>query len=338
MFFLRYGIAFVLLFCTISSYPQFSESAYDSLPIVQKYRHTIPQPSTIRNYLLTLHRWMHWTTATGTLSSAALTTLASAQYLAQGQAYIKPGKLLLTTGALSLACCWSYFVKEQLITANIGKVSIIGDLRHSTVYRQAFKKVFQDDTIAAIIVMIESGGGLVAVAQPLTEEILLLKKQYPKPVIVYSETACLSSAYYIAVAIADHFIGTKYGSYGSIGVFLHYEQLRFDKYLQEKGIYYEIFKGGKFKHMPNQYEETPEALKNDLQQKVDRIYQDFVDHVKRYRPQLAERDTKEWAEGRKFLGIEAIDLGMIDQLGSYTDVETLAKYLTGSQLLHIINT
>ena len=84
------------------------------------------------------------------------------------------------------------------------------------------------------------------------------------------------------------------------------------------GVDYERLIAGKYKDMGSPYKNLSSTEREILQKKLDVIHAYFVSEVARQRG-LAEEDVWPLATGEYFLGVEALDLGLVDHLGSRQD-------------------
>ena len=199
--------------------------------------------------------------------------------------------------------------------AQVGVLPIKGILYDSSYYTKQLKTFFKDDQIKAILLKIESPGSAAGTGQAVYNEIIELKKEYPKPVIVLVENVCASGGYYIACA-ADHIISSPMAVVGSVGSAFPY-------FFNVKGavehlkIKYVPLAAGTYKNSTNPFTEITAEQKQMLQSVLDDSYELFAHDVATQRNlSLATKD--EWANGKIFNGRQALQLGLIDELGSST--------------------
>ena len=175
--------------------------------------------------------------------------------------------------------------------------------------------------VKAILLRINSPGGSPAASQEIYEEL----KKITKPVVVSVSDACASGAYYVASA-ADMIIANKSSSVGSIGVIL---QIPNREELYEKlGLKYTTIKQGKYKDIGSPDRPlTPEEM-DLLEDQTKVIYEQFISDVAAGRGMDVET-VKELATGWVFMGTEALELGLIDGIGTYKDALEIAAELGG---------
>ncbi len=189
------------------------------------------------------------------------------------------------------------------------------------------KTYFKDPSIKAIILRIDSPGGAAGSSEAIAHELVGLKKLYPKPIISLTENVCASGAYYVA-ATTDYIIAAPSTLVGSIGAIIPY-QFRFKDFLAQYHIGYESIKAGTYKNITDPFAEHPADHTKFLEQLAQSSYENFVHHVIKNRPALKTTDQEAWAQGKIFTGNQALDLGLIDAVGSWSDAEVKIKILAG---------
>ncbi|MGM0366152.1 MAG: signal peptide peptidase SppA [Actinomycetota bacterium] len=179
----------------------------------------------------------------------------------------------------------------------------------------------KDTAIKAVLLRVNSPGGSPAASQEIFEEI----KKVTKPVVVSVSDSCTSGAYYISSA-ADVIVANRASSVGSIGVILQVVNLEglYDKL----GIEYTTIKQGKYKDIGSSDRPMSEEERKLLEEQTEKIYQQFIDDVAQSREMEADK-VQELATGWIYLGTEALELGLIDELGTYKDAIEIAAELGG---------
>ncbi|MEJ2365195.1 MAG: signal peptide peptidase SppA [Deltaproteobacteria bacterium] len=170
-----------------------------------------------------------------------------------------------------------------------------------------------DGSIKAVVVRIESPGGGVSSSQELYEEIRRTAQE--KPVVVSMGSVAASGGYYIACAAQKIYAnpGTITGSIGVILQFTNFEEL-----LKKIGFRMEVVKSGPYKDVGNPGREMTPEERAYLQKLVDNVHQQFVRDVARGRHMKVEK-VREVADGRIFTGEQAMELGLVDELGDLKD-------------------
>lgn len=179
------------------------------------------------------------------------------------------------------------------------------------------EKAKKDPRIKAVVFEINSPGGS-AVA---SDEIGTAIKELGKPTVAWIREYGASGGYWVASA-ADYIVANRMSMTGSIGVigsFLEYPDL-----ITRFNITYNRLVGGQYKDVGVPYRKLQPEEKDILQEKIDLIYDYFVEEVSNNRNISLEK-TREMATGMVYLGSEAKDLGLVDELGGMKEVEGYLK-------------
>jgi len=174
----------------------------------------------------------------------------------------------------------------------------------------------EDLQIKAIVLEINSPGGS-AVA---SDEIAAAVKRSKKPVISQIREVGASGGYWIASS-TEQIISNRMSITGSIGVISSY--LEFSDLMGEYGVNYQRLVAGKYKDVGTPLRKLKEEEQQLLQKKINRIHDYFIEEVSKNR-NLGQDKVKKIATGEFFLGVEALNLNLVDQLG---DKETVKEYL-----------
>jgi len=184
-------------------------------------------------------------------------------------------------------------------------------------------KYKEDESIKAVVIRIDSPGGGVGPSQEIYEEVNKLGKK--KQVVASMGSVAASGGYYIACATHKIFAnpGTITGSIGVIIEFANVEEL-----LGKIGMKSVVIKSGKYKDILSPTREIKEDEQALLQGVIDSIHRQFIEDVARGRKLPVEK-VKEIADGRIFSGEQALELGLLDELGNLQDAIQAAADLVG---------
>ncbi len=180
-----------------------------------------------------------------------------------------------------------------------------------------------DDDVKAVVLRIDSPGGSAFASDLIREEIDELKKA-GKPVIASMSTYAASGGYWIA-APADQIWASPSTITGSIGIFGLITTV--DKTLASIGMYTDGVATTDLAGMSPTRPLDP-AMGAIIQQAIDHGYQQFISLVARERDMTPEQVDK-IAQGRVWLGTQALELGLVDALGSEQDAIAAAAELAG---------
>ncbi len=204
----------------------------------------------------------------------------------------------------------------------VGVIPITGDIEHANPTIKDVKKFFEDKNLKAIVLKIDSPGGVSPAGQAIFQEILHYKKLHPEKFVVsYVERLAASAAYYIACA-GDYIIATPSSTIGSIGVIIQHPS--FKGLLEKINVSYTITKTGEYKGIGNPFLTMTPEEKAIFQELSNDTYKQFIRDVSAQRPQLSP-DIKVWAEGKIFTGEQALALKLIDETGSPSTVERVLR-------------
>lgn len=172
--------------------------------------------------------------------------------------------------------------------------------------RDRLEQAAMDPQIGAVILRVNSPGGGPAASQ----EILDIIADHPDPVVVSMGDQAASGGYYIALG-ADRIVAQASTLTGSIGVI--FPVLDPSEFLDDLGIELDAITSGEHKEMflPGKLNEERREI---LQRQSDMVYQEFVDAVVDGRD-LPEEEVLELATGETFTGRQALDAGLVDEVG-----------------------
>lgn len=204
----------------------------------------------------------------------------------------------------------------------IGYISINGSIDNASSYRKHLTNYFKDSSIKAILLKIESSGGAAGSCQALAFDIEQLKKEYPKPIITYTENICTSGAYEIAAA-TDHIVATGSAVIGSIGARIT-TIFKVQDFLKQHNVTCEEIASGPFKNSLSSFTNSTDEQRAMLQSLADNTYQQFSKEIASKR-HLQCNKIDQWGCGKIFTGQQAYDLKLVDALGSKTTAVNLIK-------------
>ena len=197
---------------------------------------------------------------------------------------------------------------------SIGAVSIAELIREAR----------NDEQIKAIVLRIDSPGGS-ALASELIRQELELVQTIGKPVIVSMAGTAASGGYWIA-ATADEIWAAPTTITGSIGVFGILPT--FEKSLTAVGVNYDGVETGPLSSGVSPFEDINETTARVLQSTVEFTYRTFVDLVARGR-NMDPDNVDRIAQGRIWTGLNALENGLVDQLGHLDDAIKSAASIAG---------
>lgn len=191
----------------------------------------------------------------------------------------------------------------------------------------SLRNAFNDTSVKGIILRINSPGGSPVQSGYIYDEIQRLKKTRDD-IKVYAVIVDVgaSGAYYVASA-ADEIYADKASLVGSIGAYM--ASFGLDGVMEKVGVTRRFYKSGEFKGFSDPFQsENPVATKH-IRTMVASIHQQFIDSVKLGRGARLSDDPQLYS-GLIWSGEQAVDLGLVDGLGSSSYV---ARELIGEEKL-----
>jgi signal peptide peptidase SppA len=188
-------------------------------------------------------------------------------------------------------------------------------------YAQQIEQAYNDNSVAAIVLNMDTPGGSVAG----TEIVAQMVARKDKPVVVFANELLCSAGYWIA-AQSDYIIASgqnaEVGSIGGMVSFWSSKELD-----AEWGIVTVYATQSKHKNEGiREYDETGET--NIIQKEIDAITANFISQVKAKRGDVINsKDYPEVYMGRTYLGSEAVKTGLVDKIGTFNDAIKKAAQL-----------
>lgn len=187
----------------------------------------------------------------------------------------------------------------------------------STELVKKLDKLNKDNSVKGIIFEINSpGGGAVA-----SEEIASAVNKLNKTNYAVIREVGASGAYWVASATDKIFVNPMSVT-GSIGVFGSY--LEFSELMSRYGVDYQRLVSGERKDIGIPYRNLTLEEEELLQSKLDVIHEFFISDIAENR-NMSFDVVSELATGEFYLGQEALDLGLVDEIGGKQDAIELMK-------------
>jgi protease-4 len=223
---------------------------------------------------------------------------------------------------------------EALASKPVDKVAVIvaageilpgeqapGTIGSDTLAAQLREARFDED-VKAVVLRIDSPGGSTFASEVIRREVEALRADR-KPVVASMSSMAASGGYYIAMD-ADRIVASPTTLTGSIGIFAMFPT--FQRTLARVGLHVDGIGTTALSGEFSPVRPMSEATRDILQQSIDHEYQGFITHVAQSRKQdVAAIDAI--AQGRVWSGVDARRLGLVDEIGGYSDAIRLAAKL-----------
>jgi len=221
---------------------------------------------------------------------------------------------------------WTVVQGQQGVTFGGGRVGVVeikGPIVESDEAVEQLHDFLEDDAIQAVVVRVDSPGGSVAPSQEIHAEVRRLAEK--KHVVVSMGGVAASGGYYLA-APADKIFANPGTLTGSIGVISQIPNVA--EISDKLGFRMNVVKSGPAKDSGNPFRAFTEEDRAIFQAMVDKVYEQFVQAVAEGR-ELPEERVRAIADGRVLTGQEALELGLIDEIGNFHDAVRAAADLAG---------
>lgn len=231
-------------------------------------------------------------------------------------------------------------VPDRVAVINIEGTIVCGADSKENLFQQAngvtsgtimkqIREAAADDSVKALVLRIDSGGGSATAAEEVGRELLRFKEQTQKPIVATMGNTGASAAYWIAACASDKIYANATTLTGSIGVYMPY--MNTEELFKKIGITSDKIKSGPYKDIMSNDRPMTTEEKQILQNIVDEIYDQFVYTVSAGR-RMETSKVRAIADGRIYTGRQAKNIGLVDELGDYYDALAAAGTLAKIQL------
>jgi len=241
--------------------------------------------------------------------------------------FILTGIFFLFLGGISLLI--SSFISQGSKTdifskkEGVGIIELKGLIVSSEQVLRHLAEFRNSPNVKSIILRIDSPGGAVGASQEIYQEVK--RTNEVKPVVASMGSIGASGGFYAALG-ADTIMANPGTMTGSIGVIIKFPNL--EGLFEKIGYKSEVIKSGPLKDVGASNRPMSEEERNLMQDLIDNVYNQFVRDIAAARS-MSEESIYKLADGRVYTGEQALEVGLIDSLGNFTDAITLASDLGG---------
>ncbi|MFH2095342.1 MAG: signal peptide peptidase SppA, partial [Bacteroidota bacterium] len=196
---------------------------------------------------------------------------------------------------------------------------------------EAIREARLDSSIKAIVLRVNSPGGSALASEVIWREVALAKQS--KPLIVSMGDYAASGGYYIACP-ADVIVTnptTLTGSIGVFGILWNAEELLSDKI----GVTFDRVMTNKHSDIGSIYRPMSTEESDIIQIEVDNVYHTFKSHVSEARNMTIEQ-VDSIGQGRVWSGINALEIGLVDEIGGIRKAIDIAADRAGLDEYRIV--
>jgi protease-4 len=185
------------------------------------------------------------------------------------------------------------------------------------------RKAEDDPEVKAVLLKIDSPGGSVIASDLIYNEIMAFKQRKKAKVVAAMMGVAASGGYYIALP-ADFILAHPTTVTGSVGVLFLNPNV--SGLMEKIGVDVNVSKTGENKDMGSPFRQATEEEQGIIQDIVDRLGAQFLDHIAEHR-KLEPNRLKEISSARIYLADDALKLGMVDSIGYLDEAVSRAKKL-----------
>lgn len=241
--------------------------------------------------------------------------------------FILTGIFFLFLGGVSLlvSSLISHDSKTEIFSSKegVGIVELKGLIVSSEKTLKHLAEFRHDPNVKSVVLRIDSPGGSVGASQEIYKEVM--RTNEVKPVIASMGSMGASGGYYAALG-AENIIANPGTMTGSIGVIVKFPNL--ESLFEKIGYRSEVIKSGPLKDVGASNRPMSEEERKLMQDLIDNVYGQFVRDIAAARG-MEEDIIQELADGRVYTGEQALEVGLIDSLGNFTDAIIIAADMGG---------
>ena len=200
-------------------------------------------------------------------------------------------------------------VGQGEITAGSGNETADDESFTGTGFIKLLKQVENDSSIQGVILRIDSPGGDAVASDDILHEVKNLSKK--KPLVISMSDTAASGGYYVAVT-GDPILAYPNTLTGSIGVI--FARFSLHGLYDKVGVDEQLLTRGRYADIDSAYAPLGDAERQKLTGQIDAFYRAFVGHVAEGRKKPFDQ-IESLAQGRVWVGAQAKENGLVDQLG-----------------------
>ena len=185
----------------------------------------------------------------------------------------------------------------------------------------AVRQVERDPRIAAVILHVDSPGGSSLASDLIWRQMRRLRER--KPLVVLMGQQAASGGYYVS-APANHIVARPTTITGSIGVFGG--KFVVGELYDRLGVRHQVLQRGAMADLYSEFRPFSEKERGQVRETLGATYDRFKQVVAEGRG-MTEEEVEEIARGRVWTGTQAVEIGLVDELGGFKTALDAAKQL-----------
>ena len=222
-----------------------------------------------------------------------------------------------------------YNVPNKIAVVNVEGTIIDGESDEENAggdtIARILRKVHDDNSVKAVVLRVNSPGGSAFASEIIRQETENLQK-IGKPVIVSMGAMAASGGYWIS-STADYIIADANTITGSIGIFAMFPT--FENSIKKIGVNAD---GVSTTELANTSAFSPLAkpVQDIYQTEIEHGYDRFLEIVSKGR-QISKTQVDKLAQGQVWLGSDAFQNGLVDEIGSFNEAVNKAEQLVNQR-------
>ena len=226
-------------------------------------------------------------------------------------------------------CLEHYNVPNKIAVVNVEGTIIDGESDEENAggdtIARILRKAHDDNSVKAIVLRVNSPGGSAFASEIIRQETENLQK-IGKPVIVSMGAMAASGGYWIS-STADYIIADANTITGSIGIFAMFPT--FENSIKKIGVNAD---GVSTTELANTSAFSPLAkpVQDIYQTEIEHGYDRFLEIVSKGR-QISKTQVDKLAQGQVWLGSDAFQNGLVDEIGSFNEAVNKAEQLVNQR-------
>lgn len=197
----------------------------------------------------------------------------------------------------------------------IATIEMDGVIQTDKYRTKILEELSKNNNLKGVLLKINSPGGTITGSEILYDEIKKLSKKVPVYALIYDVGA--SGGYMIALG-ATKIFAYETSITGSIGVLM--QSIEAAKLAEKLGIKYKIYRSVKYKAQPDPFEETSPEIDEYMQNAINESHK-FFENLVMVERKISPDNIKNVANGKVFMGSEALKLHLIDEISNEENVK-----------------
>ena len=189
------------------------------------------------------------------------------------------------------------------------------------IFSKTIRKIKKSKRIKAVVLRIDSPGGVALTSEIIWNELIELKKE--KPIVVSMGNVAASGGYYLST-VADKVFANDFTITGSIGVFAMVPNIA--EFSKGIGINAEQVETNKNSIFYTPFEKPTQKFQLDVKKNIENIYEMFKKRVSDGR-NISMDEVEALAQGRVWSGEQALKNGLANEEGDIKDAINAAAEL-----------